>query len=88
MSAWIVCQKKKNPEVKESISEEIKTPFLTAIIVRDPLGENLIPIDEVAQIKIKAKRLDIGDSFLVGLGIDAAIFGFLIWQVGRSFSDR
>lgn len=75
-------------EEKDSEDEEIKIPFLAAIAVRDTLGEKLIPVDEVAQIEIKAKRTTPGQAFLAGLAIDTAIFGVFIWYMRNIFSNR
>jgi hypothetical protein len=72
---------------KDSAAEEVKTPFLTAIAVRDSLDEYLIPVEEVERIEVKAKRLTPGQAFLVGLVIDTAIFVFFCWSIHNAFSN-
>ncbi len=75
-------------EEKDSAVEEIKTPFLTAIAVRDTLGGKLITVDEVEQIEVKAKKLTPGQAFLVGLVIDTAVFVALCWSIHNAFSNK
>lgn len=54
-------------------AEEIKAPFQTAIAVKDTLGENLIPVDEVEQIEVKAKTMKLERAFSLGIVIDMAL---------------
>lgn len=61
------------PEEKTPEAEEIKTPFLTAIAVEDTLGKNIIPVDEVEQIEVKAKRVNFGKALTIALVTDAVI---------------
>ena len=72
---------------KDSVVEEIKTSSITAIAVRDTLGEHLIPVDEVEQIEVKAKRLTPGQAFISGFVLDIFVFVTFCWSMHNAFSN-
>lgn len=72
---------------KDSAADEIKTSSITAIAVRDTSGEKLIPVDEVEQIEVKAKRLTPGQAFLAGFIVDIVIFVAFCWSMHNAFSN-